>query len=875
MNLVFHQLKKDILRTRLLLGFWLVLVILQFALAGWTVKPGDALMQSLDQMLNVLLTFFNYLLVLVLVPVLVHQEPLVGTTAFWFTRPLARITLLASKAWYVLLLVALPIAVQSIVFLANGVTLPDVIRAAPELFINELTWMLIVATLAVLTPNFARFAIVGATILIIWFLGMIVVQMVLVMRDPIAYTSIPFSLNESRGLVGSLITLGFGGTVVLLQYLTRRMALAIVLAVASVALTVLVQYVWPWDFLKPPLELVQDSEFKADAIGAKLASPFQTTDQVSIRGGTPLKQVMAHIALQDYPKGYIIEIEAINSVLKAADGQAIPLQQVSGNQIGFTWYLDPDAVEKALDGVPVLNMNNVYQRQQPILSLDADTYSRYASTPLDYSGKADFTAYKYVVVTELPLTKGAHFDRGSEHLTITDVLNEPDGVDIALRQRNVRLLFAPRGKDVDPGSQDTGLPVYLLLNKARHEAVIQKPNTTFNFNPNGNNILINEPLRLSFGPDDNNNNNWLAPPLDQAWLADAVLVRLELAPVAAFTRTLEVPGFRLDGKFDLPTRRNQPRVADLDALDQITLPHDATREQVRNYIMDVLSASRRLDRENEHDPQIGMLEKIGSENVDLLIQLARDNHNYYLNHAINALAQPDHKGMVVEALATNHDLIDTVIDHGWQRDAEPVLLTVFGDANKGDSNTSMTGGTVVGSTVVTSTNGVITSFSTSGSTMPTVFPDKNKWVVAIASLQDPSTYDSLKNYYIENPSDDVLKALRSLPNFDLAGTFDLAWKKARTGQPWQVRDMLQPAAQFGEPDVIEVATTLLKRPDDYSKQRARKVLKDYTPATGATDADLIDWLGRNGANLVFDRQAGKFVLNSPAAAPPPPIKTGN
>jgi len=84
--------------------------------------------------------------------------------------------------------------------------------------------------------------------------------------------------------------------------------------------------------------------------------------------------------------------------------------------------------------------------------------------------------------------------------------------------------------------------------------------------------------------------------------------------------------------------------------------------------------------------------------------------------------------------------------------------------------------------------------------------------------------------------------------------------------------VLQAAAQYGEPDVVEVAIRLLKSSDDdYSQQIARKVLREYTPATGATDADLIAWYDSNKTNLAFDPQARKFVVRSSAM---PPAKTG-
>lgn len=226
MNLVIHQFKKDILRTRVVLALWLLLIVIQLVLASWVPKPGDTLMQGFSTALSGLLAAFNYLLLLVLVPLLVHQEPLVGTTAFWFTRPISRGTLLTSKALFVFVLVAVPILSQCILFLVNGVTVHDVALAVPELLLSQLAWISIIAMLAVLTPNFSRFAITGAIILVVFYLGLFILQMVLLARNPQSFTNTVISLTSSRGLVSSAVIIGFGGAVVYLQYLTRRLKFA-------------------------------------------------------------------------------------------------------------------------------------------------------------------------------------------------------------------------------------------------------------------------------------------------------------------------------------------------------------------------------------------------------------------------------------------------------------------------------------------------------------------------------------------------------------------------------------------------------------------------------------------------------------------------
>jgi hypothetical protein len=96
---------------------------------------------------------------IVIVPLLVLADPLVGTRAAWLTRPLSPWRLLVSKAAFVgLVLVAPPLALEIVLLAVNGVTLPDVALAAAEVVFRQLTLILAVASLAALTSDFARFA---------------------------------------------------------------------------------------------------------------------------------------------------------------------------------------------------------------------------------------------------------------------------------------------------------------------------------------------------------------------------------------------------------------------------------------------------------------------------------------------------------------------------------------------------------------------------------------------------------------------------------------------------------------------------------------------------------------------------------------------
>jgi hypothetical protein len=381
----------------------------------------------------------------------------------------------------------------------------------------------------------------------------------------------------------------------------------------------------------------------------------------------------------------------------------------------------------------------------------------------------------------------------------------------------------------------TGSVVYALVNRKLNQAVLEKQNNfggVYRIFASNGNPLIHTPLMISFGPENNNNSIWTVP-IDEAWLKDAVLVRLEAAPVAAFTKSFSYADLDLDEnspavRAHLIAQIAPPPVAELD---KIVLPPNANREQVSGYISAILDASRQQNRWSDSDPEMAMLEQVGAENVDLLIQAAAENHNYYLNRAVNALAQPDQEKLVLQALVTNHDLINTVIAHHWQQDAKPLLVAAL---------------------------------PTAVNSLP------NRWIDTVAGFHDPATYPALRDYYVGHPHRAAYDALAKIPGFDLRGAVDAAWKLINDPtRAWATRNLLEPAARIGEPDFPDVAVRLLEDANDYDHQFARKALQNFTPAVGATDADLLGWMTANRAKLAFDPARKKFVLRGPAAAPAP------
>jgi len=830
MNIPFHIFKKDLRHTRILISLWLAMVLVQFSLVAIGVNPSDQVMQAVYAAVGFLIPLLTALVVIVIVPLVVHGEPLVGTTAFWFTRPVERPTLLCAKAFYALALVSVPLVVELVVLAVNGATLRQLALAFPEILMGSLSLVLSVAVLAALTPNFGMFAIAGAILMVSMIIISVSISLGQLFLHPerMMRAAQDFSLMKSRATMGSVAMILLAGVVLVHQFLTRRTARTIVGASVALVLVVLTQSFWPWDFLKPSLPMSVPVAFDVAGVKVGLYGSINVNDVSSMRGGekTPKKNISAAVSTTGIPPEYVVRVNNVSAKLTAPGGEALV---VGENQPSY--YMEPkaDAAEAALHGTPIINANSRYvTASTSLFVIGADTYSRYAAKPLGLSATLDILVSQYKVMVALPLKKGAAYDKNSTHLVITDILQQPDGVEILLRERKLNLLFDRKNGESPIPGMDRLTVLYVLRNTRRNEAIISKRNTNIEMNIFNQGILVNKPLRLDFGPEDNNSGP-LFPRINQEWLADAELVRLELVPVAEFSKQFTDDAFQLDGRGAnwKHSGGNEMRKADVAALAKISLPEHPTDEQVSEYIRAIVIASRQQYSFHDKDPQIAMFAKVGPAHLDLLIA-AMDESNYsnvvsYLEKAISSLAREEDKKIILDALATHPRLVEVVVKKGWQQDARDTLIFKLGDEK---ANLS---------------------------------PD---WIKAVVDLNDPASYEPLKKYFLRDRNqDNTYKIISQLPNIDLAPEVDIAWKKAKFGRDHEVAHMLFPAADQGHADALEAAVRILQKTDNKDnsvRRQAKDALLKFTVATG-DEAALIAWYEANKSRLAFDPQAKKFL----------------
>ena len=244
MNSILHILRKDFRHVRLLLGVWFLLTLL-------TTGVGVQFLNSLGSggydgdygLAFLVLIVVETMVLATLISRLVHDDSIVGSTAFWLSRPISKGTLLASKMLFVGLALVLP---QKLVFLyaTNHLTAGDYLPPGYSeqqivLYYTPLAVYLLLA--AALTPSLPRMLLLGgimASLAVGGLVGVIWLASHLSLLTPSAFDVTLMMPIEAFSLVGCL-------AVICHQYLTRRTTRSTILAFSGILANLLL-FSGPW-----------------------------------------------------------------------------------------------------------------------------------------------------------------------------------------------------------------------------------------------------------------------------------------------------------------------------------------------------------------------------------------------------------------------------------------------------------------------------------------------------------------------------------------------------------------------------------------------------------------------------------------------------
>ncbi len=268
----------------------------------------------------------------------------------------------------------------------------------------------------------------------------------------------------------------------------------------------------------------------------------------------------------------------------------------------------------------------------------------------------------------------------------------------------------------------------------------------------------------------------------------------------------------------------QKSVPDMDMLLRVKLPPNPSRSEIINYINIIYTLSRNQKSYLDSDPQVGMLTKVGRDNVDLILQASKPGVQWtkYGIEAINILVDDKDRNLILENLESNYALSKVVFKKGWCKEAEHIL-----------------------SDMISASSGYLPS----------------ETIKCIASLKNPEHYPILISYMTRGwNAHTTYGVIKNLPGIELTNALQLAWEGSR-GKNYQIGYLTKDTLSTG---YLPAFHFLFETIDDnyrvpHTIYDAKSLIKQFTYQLG-TKQDLKQWYEKNKDNIVFDKDSKKYVI---------------
>jgi hypothetical protein len=528
MAAVLHILKRDVRASWILLcamGAFLVLQVLQ----SWNVLSLEYI-NGRRAFSPELFTLVLYLIIMTIAVRVIHEDSLVGTSAFWLTRPISRQTLLLAKGLFILLfLVFVPVTACFVLLFHFGMESAQIIPFLLSILHIHLTIVCLFVAFAAVTPSWVSFSIAGVVALICQ----------LIANNWFGITDIPGSGISGLRMFGLLL---FAVTlcVSVHQYLTRKTRRSVVFLIVGIVCAWTSCHLSVWDSLvRAPLH-TQNRENISRIQVTPVIKPHDVL-YIGFSMSPWDHPIMGALNVQNIPAFSEVVLNDLDGRLEFPDGEQISYHgrvrtSFSKNNVrrallpGFEW-----------------GANSEINPQIQLLQVSHTIYKEKKAQTGNYYGKAAFDLYQNSIVAEVPLTYG-RIPKGPLSYAIT-------AFDY---QRETGLWVQADSRGLTMNTNDEDNYTLCLLNRVRRQA----------FAPAGAGGLINfltNKQMILFGVD-LVHRRWLLNfaegrikdsskiPLDEAWLKDARLVVIKRNFIGRFYKNIVINNFRME---DYAIERNQ------------------------------------------------------------------------------------------------------------------------------------------------------------------------------------------------------------------------------------------------------------------------------------------------------------------------------
>lgn len=820
MNMVKHIFKKDARRLRLPLAGWIITLALGVGISAVdaTVVAGDFALQSTVQVIQSVVSIVQLILMILIVPMLIQDEPLSGTTAFWQTRPLRKNELMKSKFLFIgLFLILLPTLVKLTMLAANHVPTQYLLLAFPEILVKTTALVLVFTTLAVLTRSFVHYALtVGA----VFIAKMALDAGIFIARQFGAFPNLQklTSISGQNENVVVLVVILLSLATIIHQVATRKTLRSNLLLGFQILLVAYLQSFQPFELKRSANPTPHLSQVELENLSATRDRMFSIYihDEAGMRPGDPGKKfITGRIDFTGMPKNCFGSYNGCDATLDVG-GEHFEFKNLAVGAFPMISAAARSALAQTIAPLEMVADNRFGTRSTYVLMcMDALDYETHRAKTGIYTANFGVNVFQHKIVETLPLEEGAAFSTDASRGVVDAILPETHGCRIMVREQTIRpSLAVPK---IQAGREPF---IYLLVNRKEGTAypVLSDRNPVFRMQRKQ---LFSSKLKmLRFSVPEAVSALYQ---IDKAWLKNAELMIVEPQWMAEKTVTMVEENFQFQRRTYYVASSFDQKDTDLS---RIILPEKASRKEVFQYIQKINAFSSSGTGAyilSKDDPRIALYAAVGTEHLDLLITKSMGKNSYFSMRAIERLLKPEHKDLILKNLALRKELITLVIKYEWIDDARQILV----DGVRQRENIFL----------------------------------PIEWVNLVASFNDPSTYSGLTDYFIHGANRRMTYgAIRNLPGIELDDAVSKAWKKSKYADVFQSVNIIPIALEYGHTDALGKAVSLLDSNDPFQTSLSmRKNIEKFTGQTGSNEA-LREWYRTNKDRLRFDAETKRFVV---------------
>jgi hypothetical protein len=233
MRRILHLAWFDMLALRVPLAAWGTLLLVEGALFYFGPFDNTGLPEFGRFSVSFGFVMVRWVATVVIIALLVHADPTVGTTSFWRSRPISRPVLMASKLLSAFLMcVALPAVVAMVVLLLLGVDPWQAVVGGSATCYEQVLIVLIVVALASVTGDLVQLTVAAVIGLGVW----LAMEQVLLPGAFSIWPTLEKTLAYGPRLPLPAVVVGLGALVTIHQYLTLRMWRSAAVLVFAIAL---------------------------------------------------------------------------------------------------------------------------------------------------------------------------------------------------------------------------------------------------------------------------------------------------------------------------------------------------------------------------------------------------------------------------------------------------------------------------------------------------------------------------------------------------------------------------------------------------------------------------------------------------------------